>query len=161
MFCYKCGNELITKYVKNEGEIPYCVMCDELIFPKTNLAMIAILVNEAEEICLINQSNLSIHKVLIAGYVKQGETIEDCVKREIKEEVGIDITDLHYLKSHYYEGNQVLMVGFYAKTKQTDFIIDKDEIDSASWYKINDCLHRIREGSIAYQLVEQYIQLKK
>lgn len=161
MYCVKCGSNLSTKYIKNEGDIPYCENCDELFFEKTNIAMIAILVNKFNEICLINQKDVSKYKVLIAGYLKVGETIEECVAREIKEEVGINVSNVTFLKSHYYENNKVLMMGFYANTLESDLVIDQDELDNASWYKLDDSLHRIREGSIAYQLVKQYINLSK
>ena len=157
MFCSVCGNELDSKMIKNEGDIPYCSNCDKLFFPKMNLAIIAILTNDKNQICLINQKGSNQFKVLIAGFIKPLETLEDCVKREIKEEVGIIVDTVHYLNSYFYEGNDVLMVGFNAITIQNDIIIDQDELDKADWYDFNDCLHRIREGSIAFKLVKQFL----
>lgn len=161
MYCTKCGNILGTKNIKNEGDIPYCASCDELFFEKSNVAMIAIVVNKKNQICLINQRVLSPFKVLIAGYRKVDETIENCVKREVQEEIGVTVTKTMFLSSHYYEKNNVLMLGFVAKTDDMDLTIDTDELESADWYEKDDCLWRMREGSIAYQLVREYISQAK
>ncbi len=158
LYCSDCGNKLDIKQIINEGDIPYCSHCDKLFFPKVNLAIIAILTNDKNQICLVNQNGDSRYKVLIAGYVKPNETLEECVKREIKEEVGIDVNHSHYLNSYFYDSKQVLMVGYNAKTAQTEFHIDPNEIDHVNWYEYDDCLHRIREGSIAYKLVKQFLE---
>jgi NAD+ diphosphatase len=160
MYCSICGNKLIVKPVDKEGDIPYCGQCDKLFFPQINLAMIAILTNSKNQICLVNQNSLSKFKVLIAGYIKPGENLENCVRREIKEEIGVDIENCEYMSSHYYENNNVLMTGFHATTNQSDLKIDDTEIDSANWYELDDALWRIREGSIAYKLVDQFIKSK-
>ena len=157
MYCINCSKELIEKDVKGEGSIPYCPVCDKLYFEKSSIAMIAIVVNPEGQICLTNQNKLSTYKVLIAGYLKVGETIEDCVKREVQEEIGVRVSKTRFLKSHFYDKNKVLMMGFVAYTDDVELVIDQDEVDCASWYDVNDCLWRIREGSIAYLLVKQYI----
>jgi len=160
MYCTICGNELEFKRINNEGEIPYCINCDKLYFPKVDIAMIAILTNK-DKVCLLNQNNISKHKVLIAGFTKPGETLEECVRREIKEEVGIDIINCNYLNSYFYDKKEVLMVGFHAETKQLKLEIDKNEVDSASWYDKDDVIGRIREGSIADMLYKQFYQSTK
>lgn len=158
MFCTVCGSEMDLKTIDKEGSIPYCKSCDKLFFPKVDIAMIAVLTNNLNQVCLVNQNQLSQHKVLIAGYIKPGETIEECVKREILEEVGVEIERCTYLKSHFYDNRQVLMVGFHAVTNNHNLVIDKNEIDSASWYELDDALWRIREGSIAYLLYQQFLE---
>lgn len=155
MYCTECGNELEFKSIVNEGEIPFCKECNKLYFPKVDIAMIAILTNK-DKVCLLNQNNISKYKVLIAGFIKPGETLEECVRREIKEEVGIDIINCNYLNSHFYEKKEILMIGFQAETKQLDLVIDKNEVDSAAWYDKDDVIGRIREGSIADKLYKQY-----
>lgn len=157
MYCTICGKELELKHIHNEGEIPFCLDCNKLYFPRVDIAIIAILTNAKDQVCLTNQNKEGKYKVLIAGFVKPGETLEECVKREIKEEVGIDVTASRYMSSYHYEGNSVLMVGFHAQTDQEDFLIDEEEIDNVSWYEVEDCLHQIREASIAHQLFKQYL----
>ena len=157
MYCTICGNKLEFKSIDKEGEIPFCKECNQLFFPKVNIAMITILTNTKNQLCLINQKGSKEYKVLLAGYVKPGETLEECVRREILEEIGINIIDCDYLKSQYYDKNNVLMTRFHALTDQLDFTIDDAEVDNANWYELDDVIHRIREGSIAYYLVKQYL----
>ncbi|MBU1145780.1 MAG: NUDIX domain-containing protein [Firmicutes bacterium] len=160
MYCSLCGKKLELKNIHNEGEIPFCKECHKLYFPRIDIAIIAILTNDKSEVCLTNQNKEGKYKVLIAGFVKPNETLEECVIREIKEEVGIDVLSCSYLNSYHYDTNNVLMVGFHAKTSQSDFLIDKEEIDNAAWYDLHDVIGRIREGSIADLLYKQFYQSK-
>jgi len=157
MYCTECGNELGLKTIINEGEIPFCIECNKLHFPKVDIAMISILTNK-DKVCLIRQKEVSKYEVLIAGFIKPGETLEDCVRREIKEEVGVDVSKCYYLNSHFYDNNNVLMVGFHAETEQLDLVIDRHEVDTATWYDKNDIIGRLREGSIADRLYKQYYE---
>jgi len=161
MYCTECGNELIIKDINKEGEIPFCKTCEKLFFPKVDLAMIAILTNSKNQVCLINQKNRLDYKVLLAGFIKPGETLEDCVRREIKEEVGVEVYNCNYLNSHFYENNNVMMVGFHAETLDEDLVIDDDELECASWYDFEDVIGRIREGSIADMLYKQFYETTK
>jgi len=161
MYCTECGNELIIKDINKEGEIPFCKTCEKLFFPKVDLAMIAILTNSKNQVCLINQKNRLDYKVLLAGFIKPGETLEDCVRREIKEEVGVEVYNCNYLNSHFYENNNVMMVGFHAETFDEDLVIDDDELECASWYDFEDVIGRIREGSIADMLYKQFYETTK
>lgn len=156
MYCSNCGKLTTIKHVHNEGDIPFCEPCNKLIFPTINVAIIAILSNLQGEVCLVDQSSNSNFKVLIAGFIKPEETLEDCVARELHEELGVSITSCRYLNSYFYGKNNVLMVGYHATTSELEFTIDKTEIDHASWYHIDDVIGRIREGSIADQLYRQY-----
>lgn len=158
MYCNECGTKLDRKEIGNEGFLPFCESCSKVFFPKVNLAIIAIITNKTGQICLINQINKPKYKVLVAGYIKPPETLEECAIREIKEEVGLEVFECNYLNSHYYNDNNVLMVAFHVKTNQTEITIDLSELDNADWYDKDDCLHRIREGSIAYNLVKQYLK---
>ncbi len=160
MYCSICGKKLDTKEIHNEGTIPYCINCNKLFFPRVDIAIIAILTNTNKEVCLTSQKKEGTYKVLIAGFVKPNESLEDCVKREIKEEVGVDVTSCVYLNSYHYDKNSVLMVGFHALTEQFDFVLDEEEINQAAWYDKKDCLNLIREDSIAHQLMKQFLAIQ-
>lgn len=161
MYCTECGSDLVLKEVKKEGDIPYCKNCNKLFFPKVDLAMIAILTNSKNQVCLINQKNRLDYKVLIAGFIKPGENLEECVRREIKEEVGVEVSNCNYLNSHFYEANNVMMVGYHAETFDEDLIIDDDEVECASWFDYDNVIGRIRDGSIADKLYKQFYETTK
>lgn len=156
MYCSNCGKLTTLKHVHNEGDIPFCESCNKLFFPTINVAIIAILTNQLGEVCLVDQSSNSSYKVLIAGFIKPEETLEDCVTREILEELGVRVSSCQYLNSYFYGNNNVLMVGYHATTNEVNFTIDKTEIDHAQWFKVDDVIGRMREGSIADQLYRQF-----
>ena len=87
-FCRECGTKLVPKELENEGIVPYCPECGQFRFPQYNVAVSMIVVNEEkDEILLIKQYGRPTY-ILVAGYVTQGEGLEDAVIREVREETG-------------------------------------------------------------------------
>ena len=154
--CTSCGSILEEKEIKGEGVIPYCPQCDKFFFPHVNLAVLVILVNDKEEICLLKQKEVNDFHVLIAGYNKQGESLEETASREVGEEVGIDILNLKYFKSYYYEKKNILMCGFIAHAVSNILNIDYTEVDNALWAKKDEVLKMLRKDSIGYRFFTDY-----
>jgi len=78
----------------------------------------------------------------LAGFVEVGENLEECAKREVFEEVGVGISDLHYVASQPWPLSQSLMIGFIAQTNNPTLKIDQTEIDDAKWIsKMAVCDH--------------------
>ena len=76
------------------------------------------------------------HSVL-AGFVEQGESLEDAVAREISEEVGVGITDIEYHSSQPWPFPSSIMLGFNARAKQTDLKVDLNELEGAPRFAQN------------------------
>lgn len=74
----------------------------------------------------------------LAGFVEAGESLEQTVHREIKEEVGIEVTDVKYFDSQPWPFPHSLMIGFTAKYRSGDLVIQEDEIVEAGWYHADD-----------------------
>ena len=95
-YCMACGTKLVTKHLDGEGEIPYCETCGEFRFPVFNTAVSMIVTNEDRtKIVLIKQYGRP-HYILVAGYINKGEDAEDAAIREVKEEMGLDVTSVHF-----------------------------------------------------------------
>lgn len=157
IYCPHCGNKLIKKEIGDEGFIPFCENCDIPLWDMFTTSIIAAVVNEQNEIALLRQNYVSTSSyVCVAGIMKIGESAEDTVIREVKEELGLDVIDLEFIRSYPYEKKEMLMLGYKAVVKKSDFSIS-GEVDSVKWVKFENALSLLREGSIAWQLVKTVI----
>ncbi len=153
MHCTNCGTELITKEVINEGMVPYCKNCEVFHFHKSNIAMISAVRNSDKEVLLLKQNKISKYYVLVAGYHKKGESLEQTVIREVKEETNLDVADVKYLGSYFYDKKDTIMVAYTAYSKTKQFSLDKQEVDDAIWKSLEEAISLVREGSIAQQVL--------
>jgi hydrolase, NUDIX family len=157
-YCPHCGTKLISKEIGDEGMIPYCNKCNIPLWDTFTTSIIVAVVNEHNEVALLRQNYVSKTKyVCVAGIIKIGESAEETVTREIKEEIGQDVEKLKFIKSYFYEKHEMLMLGYKATVKKQDFKLSC-EVDSAKWVKYENALSLLREGSIAWQLVRTVIE---
>ena len=155
--CPYCGEKLIEKEIGDEGKIPFCESCNIPLWDTFTTCVICAVVNECGEIALLKQEYISSAKyVCVSGIMKIGESAEEAAAREIREELGLDVKKLHYIKTYPYSKKEMLMIGYRAEVKKADFTLSR-EVDSAEWVKFKDALERLREGSIAWQLVNAVI----
>ncbi|MGN0666095.1 MAG: NAD(+) diphosphatase [Huintestinicola sp.] len=157
-YCPHCGEKLISKEIGDEGMIPFCPQCSIPLWDMFTTSVIAAVVNEYEEIALLRQNYVSAYKyVCIAGIMKMGESAEDTVIREVAEETGLEAIELRYIKSYPYEKKEMLMLGFEVRVKKAQFRLS-GEVDSAEWVKLEDAPMMLREGGVAWQLVNEVIR---
>lgn len=156
-YCPHCGTKLIRKEIGDEGMIPFCEKCSIPLWDMFTTCIIAAVVNECGEIALLRQNYVSATKyVCVAGIMKIGESAEETVIREVKEETGQDVEKLEFISSYPYEKKEMLMLGYKAVVKKQNFKLSV-EVDSAEWVKYEDALALLREESIAWQLVKKVI----
>lgn len=156
-YCPHCGNKLIRKEIGDEGLIPYCENCKTPLWDMFTTSVICAVTNEQQEIALIRQNYVSTDSfVCIAGIMKMGESAEEAAIREIKEEIGQDVEKLQFVKSYPYEKKEMLMLGFDARVKKKELELS-GEVDLAQWIPFSEALGKLREGSIAWQLVRHVI----
>jgi len=136
-YCAECGHKL--EDIKcGDDDCKICPSCKK-IFGSSPFPVGAVLVvNEYNEILLLKQNYISEAKwTVVSGYMIDGETIEDAVVREVKEETGQDVISCKYISSYYFEPKQLIMIGFIAYVKKSQFS-DSDEVDDIKWYKIDE-----------------------
>lgn len=159
--CPICGDKLIPKNIGDEGVVPFCNSCDHPMFNIPYTCTLTLVVNELQEVALIRQNYVSqSNYVLIAGYIKSGENAEETAIREAQEEIGVSPYEVQYLKSYYYEKRDMLMLGFVAFADKCDLSISR-EVDEAGWFGIEEALTLLREGSIAMQLLTDYLEYRQ
>lgn len=156
-YCPNCGEKLIDKEIGDEGKLPYCSHCETPYWDTFTTSIICAVVNEEQEIALLRQDYVSTtNLVCVAGIMKMGESAEETAVREIKEEIGLETLKLTYMGSYPYSKKEMLMLGYKALVKKEDFTLS-GEVDAVEWVKYENALEKLREGSIAWQLVKKAI----
>ena len=156
-YCEKCGAELVERYLENEGIIPYCNHCREYRFPKYNVAVSIITVDyENERILLIKQYGSDSY-ILVAGYVNKGESPEDAVARELREETGLAAGTVKYNRSRYFPPSDTLMLNFACHIKGSSDLSLNNEVDEARWMSFDEARNNIRPKSLAQEFLNAWL----
>ncbi len=144
-YCAECGHKL-EDIQCGDDDCKICPVCKK-IYGSSPLPIVEVLVvNELHEILLLKQNYISETKwTVVSGYMTDGETIEDAVVREVKEETGQDVISSRYISSYYFAPKQLIMIGFIAYVRKSRFSLDSAEVDDIKWYKkeeVNDVIAR-------------------
>lgn len=157
-YCGSCG----TKTEFFEGErAKKCPKCGEISYPVICPAVITAVIKDNKILLAHNRNFKGNMYSLIAGFVEAGETLEECVAREIKEEVGIKVKDIKYLGSQPWPFPNSLMLGFTAQYDSGEISVDGVEIDDAKWFDLNNLPILPSEISIARKIIEWHIKKLK
>jgi NAD+ diphosphatase len=114
-----------------------------------------IVINDQEQALLAHNKNFfgGIYS-LLAGFTEAGEDLEDTVVREVREEVGIEVTDIRYIASQPWPFPNSLMLGFTARYKSGTLRPDGVEIEDARWFSRGDLPNLPGNGSVARYLIK-------
>lgn len=158
-YCPDCGTKLIPKEIGDEGLVPWCECCQKPLFDMFSSCIIVLVVNEYEEAALLRQNYLSTqYHTLVSGYMKPGETAEECTRREVLEEIGIELESLRFVGTYWFARKDQLMIGFIARAKKTPLKLS-GEVDEAAWINVADAIGMVHpKGSVSYALLERYNQ---
>ncbi|MDE6593839.1 MAG: NUDIX domain-containing protein [Oscillospiraceae bacterium] len=138
-FCIECGKSLVYKSVGDEGEQRYCPRCDKFYFDNPACCVLVAIVNENNKVLLLKQNYISGEKyTLCSGYVKKGETLEETVEREVKEETGCMVKKCEYIDSYYYPPKGLIMPGFIAYVDERwRLSFMSKEVDELLWVELD------------------------
>jgi NAD+ diphosphatase len=154
-FCGRCGDK--TRY--KEGErAKECPRCGLASFPRISPAVI-VAVERGKRLLMAraNRFPTAFYSVL-AGFVEPGETLEETVAREVREEVGIEVTDVRYFGSQSWPFPDSLMIGFTAQYAGGEICIDTTEIVDAGWFGADELPELPGKISIARQLIDWFVE---
>lgn len=156
-YCEECGSELVERLLENEGIIPYCKRCGAYRFPKYNVAVSIITVDDSEKkILLIKQYGRDSY-ILVAGYVNKGESAEQTVARELREETGLIAGAIRYNRSQYFAPSNTLMLNFTCHIDGSNQVTMNDEVDEARWMSFDEARENIRPDSLAQHFLNSYL----
>jgi len=157
-FCGMCRGELKPR---NDMRAKECAGCGRIEFPRISPAIIVLV--EREDTLLLARSPRfrdQFYSVL-AGFVDPGESLEEAVRREVREEVGINVKDITYFGSQPWPFPDSLMIGFTAQYESGELKIDGQEIIEAGWYRAKDLPRIPGKLSIARRLIDWFVEKHK
>ena len=159
-YCGHCGN--VTVYKPGASFERICPVCSLSFYPRISPSVI-VLISRGDEILMARSPHFTPGTYgLIAGFVEAGESVEETLHREVREEVGISIRNLRYFGSQAWPFPDSLMIGFFAEHAGGEIVINTNEIEEAGWYHYNQLPGRPSVSiSIAYKLIDAFIAEKK
>ncbi len=165
-FCGRCG--ALTQ-AERAGHARRCLdeSCGRLHFPRTDPAVITLVI-DGDRCLLARRATISIPRFsTVAGFVEPGETLEDAVRREVAEEVGVITGPVLYRGSQPWPFPSSLMIGYWARALDPRIKVDGEEISEAAWFTRGDIERAVAAGeiilppedSISRRLVEDWREL--
>ena len=154
-FCGKCG----TPMENRETELAkICPACSFVSFPRLSPAVIMSII-KGDHILLARSPHFppGMYSTL-AGFVEPGETLEETVEREVREEVNIRISNIHYVASQPWPFPHSIMIGFSANYVGGEIEIDNDEISDARWFSVGDLPILPSKITIARLLIDNFVE---
>lgn len=129
-YCGSCGKKTEPDDVERAL---YCPACGRKIYPRINPAVIVGVTN-GDKMILTRYRRGYANNALIAGFTEIGETLEDTVRREVMEEVGLKVKNIRYYKSQPWGMAEDLLAGFFCELDGDDTIsMDENELKYAEW----------------------------
>jgi len=164
-FCGACGSALVDANGRADISEPldehahgarFCPACGQLFFPRMSPAVI-VLVHRGGKILLAHNVRFpGARHSLLAGFVEIGETLEEAIVREVREEAGIEVRSIRYVRSQSWPFPDSLMLGFTAEWASGEARPDGKEIDHLDWYGPGEYPELPMQGSIARWLIDRF-----
>lgn len=153
-FCPVCG----TRAEQKTSIMKKCPSCGFEIYPPISTAVI-VLIRRGKEILLVHARNFrgTFHG-LVAGFLEPGETLEQCVQREVMEETGLRIKNITYFGNQPWPYPSGLMVGFIADYDGGEINLQEDELSAADFYTKENLPEIPRKLSIARRLIDWWLE---
>jgi NAD+ diphosphatase len=154
-YCSRCGGPLVPRKDVRAKE---CRECGVVHFPRLSPAVI-VLVERGEQVLLARAHRFAENMYsVIAGFVEPGETLEETVQREVKEETGLEVKDIRYFGSQPWPFPDSLMIGFTAQYAGGEIIVEEGEIAHAAWFSADNLPEIPGKISIARSLIDYFIE---
>ncbi|HYH04310.1 MAG TPA: NAD(+) diphosphatase [Bacillota bacterium] len=153
-YCGCCGTE---NQNSAEEVAKVCPACGQITYPRIAPAVIVAIVR-GEQILLARATRFPTNMYsVLAGFVEPGETLEECVRREIREEVGIEVSNIRYFGSQPWPFPDSLMLAFTAEYAKGELVLDNKELADAGWFTKEQLPEIPGKFSIARELIDWFV----
>eukprot|EP00249_Psilotum_nudum_P022381 c28494_g1_i1 orf=878-1579(+) len=139
-FCGRCGSITVSR---EAGKRRQCVndLCKKKLYPRIDPVVIMLVIDKERDSVVLGRQSRFVPRMwsCLAGFIEPGESLEEAVKREIRNEVGIEVGDIVYHSSQPWPVGPSsmscqLMVGYFAFATTFDISVDKKELEEAQWH---------------------------
>ncbi|QCI96510.1 NAD(+) diphosphatase [Agrobacterium larrymoorei] len=167
-FCGRCGGHMELRI---GGYKRICASCGHTIFPRTDPVVIMLTIDLERELCLLGRGAHFAPGMYscLAGFVEPGETIENAVRRETREESSIEIGRVRYHASQPWPMPHTLMIGCYSEALSFDITRDEAELEDCRWFTRDEVVEMLNasaangkspppRGAIAHRLMRDWIE---
>ena len=155
-FCGTCGSPMTSPHPRERAR--RCGPCGHVVYPRVSPCIIT-LIHDGRRMLLTRQASWPAGRYgLVAGFVEAGETLEDCVRREVAEETGLTLAEITYLGSQPWPFPHQLMVGFIARYAGGEVVLRDGELEDARWFEPEVLPTLPPRLSIARSLIEHFLQ---
>lgn len=153
-FCGVCGGPMKFHTVISKR----CAHCGKEVWPQLATAII-VLIRRDDQILLVHAHNFKgSFYGLVAGFVETGETLEECVEREVMEETGLSVTNIRYFGSQPWPYPCGLMIGFYADYVGGEIHLQRKELASGGWFDRDNLPEIPAKLSMARMLIDAWLE---
>lgn len=153
-FCGRCGTP--TERLAAERCMA-CPACGLHVYPRISPAIITLVRKGDLALLASNAKFPGVFYSTLAGFADIGESLEETLVREVKEEAGIEVRDVRYFGSQPWPFPNSLMIAFTAEWASGDIVIDSSELADAKWFSIDELPMLPPPLSIARQLIDAWI----
>jgi NAD+ diphosphatase len=153
-YCGRCGAG--TQLLKGE-RAKKCPRCGLITYPRLSPAVITAVIKDDRILLARRAGTRAPMFSVLAGFVEPGETLEDCLRREVFEEVGIKVHNLRYFSSQPWPYPNSLMIGFTAEYESGEIKVDGLEVSEARWYAASDLPSVPPQFTIARDLIDWFV----
>ena len=155
-YCGHCGTPTIQQASER---VKRCPQCSLVFYPRLSPAVI-MLISRGPALLLARAHRFPQGRYsILAGFVEPGESLEDTVIREVREEVGIEIKDIRYFGSQPWPFPNSLMIGFTATYVSGEIVLEPAEIADAAWFTKRNLPDIPSKASIARRMIDWFVSL--
>ncbi len=156
---HRCCGECGALLAEHATEIArHCAACGHVEYPCISPAVIVRVEKEGKMLLARHVQRIPELFTCLAGYIEVGESAEDAVHREVREEVGIEVSDVRYVGSQHWPYPNQLMLAFTAQWKSGELLLQEDELSEAQWFDPGHLPDQVPPpGSVAHRLIHGLI----
>lgn len=157
-FCGRCGSTMVM----DEFEYAmHCRACGHICYPRLSPCIIT-LVTHGDDMLLARSPHFPAGRFsTLAGFIEPGENADQAVRREIREEVGVEVHNIVFQRSQSWPFPHSFMLGFTATTTTKALTIDGVEIEAADWFSVDELPQLPPIGAISRWLIDRHIEQVK